>query len=116
MYAVCVAMSVAYDLDMIVFGGRGSASLDEALEQTRKRLSAALPAAPELVASRLGDGAGALGAVALGLDQARQQLGAGAAPTHAQALGRELRALATTVVDRLETGRATAPSAHAAVR
>jgi len=115
-YAVCVAMSVAYDLDMIVFGGRGSASLGEALEQTRKRLSAALPAAPELVASRLGDGAGALGAVALGLDQARQQLGAGAAPTHAQALGRELRALATTVVDRLETGRATATPAHPAVR
>lgn len=105
-YAVCVAMSVAYDLDMIVFGGRGSALLGAALEQTRTRLSAALPAAPELVVSRLGDGAGALGAVALGLDQARQQLGAGAAPTHAEALGRELRTLASLVVDRLEDAAA----------
>lgn len=103
-HALTVAMAVAYDLEMVVFGGHGSAQLSEALEQVRKRLATGLPAAPELVMSRLGDAAGALGAVAMALEVAQRRLGAGAGLNYASALGGELRELAPVVVAALEHG------------
>lgn len=102
MHALCVAMAVAYDLEMVVFGGHGSQQLSEALEQVRKRLATELPAAPELVMSQLGDAAGALGAVAMSLELAQQSLGATTGPSYAHALGGELRELARVVVAALE--------------
>lgn len=101
-YALCVAMAVAYDLEMVVFGGSGSPQLREALEQVSKRLATGLPAAPELVLSRLGDAAGALGATAMALEVTQQSLGTGSGLDYASALGGELRELAPWVVAGLE--------------
>lgn len=101
-HALCVAMAVAYDLDMIVFGGHGSPDLGEAFAQVRIRLAAGLPVAPELVLSTLGDAGGALGAVAMALELAQQRIGAGSGLGYAGALGGELRAIAPVVVEALD--------------
>lgn len=101
-HTLCMAIAVAYDLDMIVFGGHGSADLGEAFSQVRDRLATGLPAAPELVLSELGDGGGALGAVAMALEIAQQRIGAGIGLKYAAALGGELRATAPVVVAALE--------------
>ena len=105
-HALCVAMAVAYDLEMIVFGGRGSGQLGPVLAQVRERLATELPAAPQLVMSQLGDAAGALGAVAMSLQLVQQALGASTGPDYAHALGGVLRELAPVVVAALETSPA----------
>lgn len=116
-HALCVAMAVAYDLEMVVFGGNGSPQLSEALEQVRKRLTTELPAAPELVMSRLGDAAGALGAVAMSLELTQQSLGAGTGLSYASTLGGELRELAPVLVAALETASSSEPwSVHRTTR
>lgn len=116
-YALCVAMAVAYDLEMIVFGGRGSSALSAALAQARQRLAVALPTAPELVGSTLGDGAGALGAVAMGLDTARRQLGASpSAGNDRGGPGSPLLELSVSVVDQLDPEQTGAPRPRTAVR
>ena len=108
-HGLCVAMAVAYDLDMIVFGGHGSVDLGEAFGQVRTRLAAGLPAAPELVLSKLGDAGGVLGAVAMALEIAQQRIGAGIGLSYAGALGGELRAIAPVVVAALEHASAQGP-------
>ena len=112
-HALCVAMAVGYDLEMIVFGGHGSADLVEAFELVRKRLETGLPAAPKLGLSELGDAGGVLGAVAMALQAAQQQIGAGIGLSYAGALGGELRATAPEVVAALERP---APGTSGAVR
>lgn len=101
-HVMCVAMAVAYDLEMIVFGGNGSPQLSEALERVRSLLGTGLPAAPELVMSRLGDAAGVLGAVALSLELTQRSLGAGTGLSYANTLGGQLRDLAPVLVAALE--------------
>lgn len=102
-HVMCVAMAVAYDLEMIVFGGNGSPQLSEALERVRLQLATGLAAAPELVMSRLGDAAGVLGAVALALEITQRSLGAGTGLSYANTLGGELGDLAPVLVSALET-------------
>lgn len=93
-YALCAAMSVAYDLELIVFGGRAGEAMGDDLEEIRRRLAARLPAAPALKLSELGDVAGALGAVVMALDTAHHSLGAAPGHTCAAAWTDRLRHLA----------------------
>lgn len=102
-HVMCVAMAVAYDLEMIVFGGNGSPQLSGALERVCSQLATGLAAAPQLVMSRLGDAAGVLGAVALALEVTQRSLGAGTGLSYANTLGGELRDLAPVLVSALET-------------
>lgn len=114
LYTLCAAMSVAYDLDMIVFGGRGGEALGDELDLVRARLSVSLPAAPTLTLSRLGDAAGALGAVALGLDAAEQLLGADPGRPYAEVRTHQLRTLADAAIRGFE--HATPPRRRALPR
>lgn len=103
LFTVCMAAAVAYEPEMIVFGGRVSASLGAGLERVQERLNGRLESAPQLTTSRLGDAAGALGAVAMGLQAAHRLLGADAGTSYG-ATGRALGALAVRVVDTLAAG------------
>ena len=102
LYALCATMSIAYDLDMIVFGGRSGETIGAELDLVRIRLGSSLPAAPTLTLSQLGDAAGTIGAVARGLDAAAQQLGAGARRPYTEARTWQLRELADTVIAGFE--------------
>lgn len=93
-YALCASMAVAYDLEMIVFGGRAGGTMGEDLEEIRRRLAVRLPAPPALQLSELGDVAGALGAVVMALDTAHHLLGAAPGHTCAVAWSDRLRDLA----------------------
>jgi predicted NBD/HSP70 family sugar kinase len=63
-----IAVTIAYEPDLVVLGGRVSASVDAAmLGRLRERVRRRLPACPELAHSELADLAGALGAVSRAL-------------------------------------------------
>ena len=107
LYALCATMSIAYDVNMIVFGGRSGETIGDELDLVRTRLGSTLPAAPTLTLSQLGDAAGAVGAVALGLDAVDQQLDAGARRPYTEARSRQLRELADAAIAGF--GRPTPP-------
>ncbi|GCD94643.1 ROK family transcriptional regulator [Embleya hyalina] len=66
------AVTIAYEPELVVLGGRVSASIDTAMTtRLRERVRRRLPACPELVHSELADLAGALGAVSRGLTALR---------------------------------------------
>ncbi|MGW9209447.1 ROK family transcriptional regulator [Embleya sp. NPDC055664] len=66
------AVTIAYEPELVVLGGRVSASIDAAMTtRLRERVRRRLPACPELVHSELADLAGALGAVSRGLTALR---------------------------------------------
>ena len=97
LYALCATMSVAYDVDMIVFGGRSGETIGDELDLVRTRLVSSMPFAPTLTLSQLGDAAGVVGAVALALDAPEQQRDAGNRRSYTEArtcLLRELAAVA----------------------
>ncbi|MET7300008.1 ROK family transcriptional regulator [Embleya sp. NPDC005575] len=67
-----IAVTIAYEPELVVLGGRVSASIDAAMTtRLRERVRRRLPACPELVHSELADLAGALGAVSRGLTALR---------------------------------------------
>ena len=99
LFTACVAVTVAYEPEVVVFGGGVSASLGPALSGLRDRLHALLGPGPDLVVSTLGDPAGALGAVATGLEAAYQQLGAAAGGIYDERLRRDLTELARRVAE-----------------
>lgn len=63
-----IAVTLAYEPDLVVLGGRVSESIDAALlSRIRDQVHGQLPKCPELVSPELGDRAGSIGAVARAL-------------------------------------------------
>ena len=104
LFALCMAISVAYDPEIIVFGGRVSEQLGPGLDGVRRRMATRLAATPELALSHLGDAAGALGAVASALDTAHQLLGAGGRRIDDHTPLPAMRTLSDAVISRFEKG------------
>ena len=77
LFALMVTLSVAYEPSVVVVGGGVAASLEGLLDGLQERLSAVVQPSPRLVTSALGDPAGAVGAIARGLEVAHEALGAG---------------------------------------
>ncbi|MGH9171330.1 MAG: ROK family protein [Acidimicrobiales bacterium] len=94
MFSVAVAISVAYEPSVIVIGGGVSPSLASALPDLQRRLDKALEPAPALVLSKLGDPAGALGAIAIGLEMSHQMMGAANVETEDTQLNLDIAAIA----------------------
>lgn len=93
LFAGCVSFCVAYEPEIIVFGGGVSASLGAVLPALRTRLEATLAPVPELAVSQLGDLAGALGAVAVGLEAGYQLLAPGVDGAYDPQVRRDLAVL-----------------------
>ncbi len=70
-----VAVTVAYEPDVVVLGGGVANSLRETIGGLEKELHTIVPEGPELAVSAIGDAAGAFGAVVAGLHDAYVQLG-----------------------------------------
>lgn len=70
-----VAVTVAYEPDVVVLGGGVAGSLHEALGALEKELRTIVPEGPDLALSAIGDAAGAFGAAVAGLHDAYMQLG-----------------------------------------
>ncbi|MGC0421163.1 ROK family transcriptional regulator [Embleya sp. AB8] len=69
-----IAVTIAYEPELVVLGGRVSASIDTAMTtRLRERVRRRLPACPDLVHSELADLAGALGALSRGLTALRMR-------------------------------------------
>ena len=73
--AALVAVSVAYEPDVVVLGGGVANALRDALGGVEKELRVLVPDGPDLAVSAVGDPAGAFGAVVAGLCDAYRQLG-----------------------------------------
>ncbi|MFI6580929.1 ROK family transcriptional regulator [Embleya sp. NPDC050493] len=91
-----IAVTIAYEPELVVLGGRVSASIDAAMTtRLRERVRRRLPACPELVHSELADLAGALGAVSRGLTALRVRFDVAADAAAAVRADLELSALLT---------------------
>jgi predicted NBD/HSP70 family sugar kinase len=88
-----VAAIVAYDPSVIILGGGLSPAISRRLTVTRSRLTATLPAVPELRLAELGDLSGALGALVVACQQAFAALGVSPADAAALPPARLLRRL-----------------------
>lgn len=110
LYASCVAASVAYEPEMIVFGGGVSESLAGSLPGLRERLAEVLDPVPQLSVSLLGDPAGALGAVAAGLEAAYQLLADDVDGEYGEQVRRDVTTLAGQLSE--QRGRPAEPAAH----
>ncbi len=75
LFFALVGMTTAYDPEVIVLGGGVAPSLKNILPKLQKRLEALIPECPAVVLSKLGDPAGAIGALVVGLQEAYAQIG-----------------------------------------
>ena len=75
LFMALVAMTTAYEPEVIVLGGGVAESLGEILPEIERRLRALIPQCPALAISKLGDPAGAIGALIVGLHEAYVRIG-----------------------------------------
>jgi predicted NBD/HSP70 family sugar kinase len=75
LFFALVGMTTAYEPEVIVLGGGVAESLGEILPGIEQRLRALIPECPALAISKLGDPAGAVGALIVGLQDAYVQMG-----------------------------------------
>jgi predicted NBD/HSP70 family sugar kinase len=75
LFFALVGMTTAYEPEVIVLGGGVAESLGEILPEIEQRLKALIPECPALAISKLGDPAGAVGALIVGLQDAYMQMG-----------------------------------------
>lgn len=97
-FSACVAVTVMYEPDVIIFGGGVTQTLRHLLPELQIRLDQLVEPAPRLVHSSLGDAAGVIGATALALETAHGLLGAEGGNLRDTLESQELQQLADQVV------------------
>jgi predicted NBD/HSP70 family sugar kinase len=78
----CAAAAAAYEPEVVVLTGGVADSIAPQLPRLRERLRAAIEPSPDIVMAECGDLAGALGAMAEGVEVAFRRLGLAAADSH----------------------------------